>query len=222
MPQKNKTSTRLAIGDIHGRPFWKHYLDEDYTAYYILGDFFDSYGLPFTVELQNFTEIVNAARQDGRIKLCLGNHDYHYIANDPYERNSRYQTKKAGCIREAHHAARDLIQVVYETDDHILVSHAGISETFMRIHSFKTPLEINERFRQDISCLAFNGTECYGDDVTQGPLWIRPASLLREPFSGYSQIVGHTPISAIQTHPLADGHTLTFIDTHDEESIYRF
>jgi hypothetical protein len=213
---------RLAMGDIHGRPFWKHYLDENYTAYYILGDFFDSFDVPFAAQLRNFTEIVNAARQDGRIKLCLGNHDYHYIANDPYEQYSGYQRAKAAYIREILQAARDLLQIVYETDDHILLSHAGISKTFMRLHGFKAPQEINERFRQDVSFLAFNGTECHGDDVTQGPLWIRPESLLRDHLAGYSQIVGHTPMFAIETYPLGDSHTLTVIDTHDDESIYRF
>jgi hypothetical protein len=213
---------RIAIGDIHGRGFWKHYLEEDFTAFYILGDYFDNAFVPPAEMLQNFGDIVTAARKDSRIHLCLGNHDYHYLTDDPEERYSRYNTSHAAEYREALMAARDLLRVVYETDDRILISHAGLSETFMLINGFKAPAEVNGRFRTDPGCLRFNGGDVFGDDVTQGPLWIRPTALLDDHLIGYSQIVGHTVVRAITSRTLGDGHTLTLIDTGDTEAVYRF
>ncbi|MDR2798146.1 MAG: hypothetical protein LBB80_07360, partial [Treponema sp.] len=84
---------RLAIGDIHGRDFWKPCIEEDFTECYFVGDYFDSFDLPFFKQYRNFKEICKRAREDKRIKLCLGNHDYHYLGNIFGQRYSGYQEK---------------------------------------------------------------------------------------------------------------------------------
>ncbi|MDR0551995.1 MAG: metallophosphoesterase [Spirochaetaceae bacterium] len=217
---------RLAIGDIHGRSFWKHYLDEDYTEYYILGDYFDSFDIPFKVQLKNFLEITEVACRDTRIKLCWGNHDFHYFLNDPRERYSGYQNNYAQKIYETLCSHKKLLNVVYTTEDNILISHAGISNTFLREAELNAPEDINSAFAKNPAILSFNGVEPYGDEIQQGPLWIRPNSLISDACKGYSQIVGHTVIREITTIELDEAHnkgcTITFIDTHDRESIYRF
>ncbi|MDR2491813.1 MAG: metallophosphoesterase [Spirochaetaceae bacterium] len=219
---------RIAIGDIHGRAFWKEHIGENYTEYYILGDYFDSYDIPFVVQLDNYYQIVEAARQDSRIKLCMGNHDYHYFLKDPAEQYSGFQRGHAKEIYDALVKNIELLKIVYIANKNILISHAGVSNTFMKDNSFENIDEVNAAFVTQPELFRFNGWEPYGDEVQQGPLWIRPRSLLKDAYSGYSQIVGHTITKYIITEHIQKMEselgvrTITFIDTHDKKCIHRF
>ncbi|MDR0401952.1 MAG: metallophosphoesterase [Treponema sp.] len=215
---------RLAIGDVHGRPFWKNYLDEDYTAFYFTGDYFDSHdpSAGFQKQYKNFIEICAAARKDKRIQLCLGNHDYHYLKDVGDERYSGFQSWYSGKINEALEQNIDLLEIVRADGDY-LVSHAGITNCFLKSLGLGGPLEINDAFLKDRKILVFNGMDIYGDDVTQSPIWIRPRSLCEDPLAGYNQIVGHTPVNEITEIAINDGkNRIILIDTYDTESIYRF
>ncbi|MDR1306625.1 MAG: metallophosphoesterase [Treponema sp.] len=214
---------RLAIGDIHGRPFWKHYLDEDFTVFYFTGDYFDSFDIPFSGQYKNFTGICKAARKDSRIKLCLGNHDYHYLRGVHNQEYSGFQDlycEKIGALLEEN---IDLLAIVYVTEDNYIISHAGVTAWFLNSIGGKKPEDINGAFAGDRNILNFNGRNIYGDDVTQSPIWVRPGSLQSDPLPGYNQIAGHTPVRAITEGELNGGkNRLVLIDTHDTESIYRF
>ena len=220
---------RLAIGDIHGRDYWKRYLNEDFTEFYFLGDYFDSFDVPFEKQYSNFSEICTAARIDRRLKLCIGNHDYHYMKGVLNERYSGYQDRHRSIIGGLLESNMDILKVLYVTDDNFILSHAGLSKTFMkRMKRFgiNIPEDLNNIFLHDRNLLNFNGINNYGDDVTQGPLWIRPNSLCRDAISGYSQIVGHTEIVAVQEVEINGkkkcSTKLIFIDTGDRDTIYRF
>ncbi|MDR1506152.1 MAG: metallophosphoesterase [Treponema sp.] len=222
--QSIDTPRRLAIGDIHGKPFWKHYVKENYTAFYFTGDYFDSHNpsAGFREQYKNFLEICKAARADERIKLCLGNHDYHYLngVTDNYSgfQESRYE--KINMILEKNIG---LLKVVYDAGDNYIVSHAGITKTFLASISASNPEEINGAFLKDRGILAFNGEDMYGDNVTQSPIWVRPRSLKADPLEGCNQIVGHTPFKRIlETEINGNKNKIVFIDTGDAESIYRF
>jgi hypothetical protein len=218
---------RLAIGDVHGKPFWEHFLEEDFTEYYILGDYFDSYGLSFRQERENFKRLCAAARKDSRIKLCLGNHDYHYLSGIPGgERYSRFNYMHCITIQELLEDAEGLFNIVYLTPDRFLLSHAGVSAAFMRKaqdRGFETLESLNAAFWKARDLFAFDGVDRYGGDPSQGPLWIRPEALLADAVPGCTQIVGHTPHQASTERLAADGKTrCVFIDTGNNKSVYRF
>jgi predicted MPP superfamily phosphohydrolase len=214
---------RLIIGDIHGRNFWKHYLKRDFTEFFFVGDYFDSFDLSFSKQYKNFTEICAQARKDDRIKLCLGNHDYHYLSGIRRQQYSGFQFGNYQRINEILEKNMDLLKVVRVTPDKYLISHAGVTNYFLNSLGLKNPEEINDAFLKDRNILNFNGSDIYGNDITQSPIWIRPESLQRDALSGYSQIVGHTPVCEISEAPGADGKSkLVFIDTHDTESVYEF
>jgi hypothetical protein len=226
-----KAETRLAIGDIHGRDFWKHYLKEDFSEFYILGDYFDSFTLSFARQYHNFEDICAAARRDPRIKLCLGNHDYHYLGGIRPQQYSGFQQKHYDRINQIIEDNVDLLRVVYLTGDRYLLSHAGVSAAFMRKMNragIGDVEEINEGFRKNRNILTFDGIDNTGDDITQSPIWIRPRSLTENPLAGYSQIVGHTPVYRITELLLDPGDAvnppskLVQTDTGDFESVYRF
>ncbi|MDR2795333.1 MAG: metallophosphoesterase [Spirochaetaceae bacterium] len=219
---------RLAIGDIHGRDFWKHYIGEDFDEFYFAGDYFDSFDLPFVTQYRNFTELCEIARKDERIKLCLGNHDYHYLEKVT-ELYSGCQEYHFFDIRRILEQNIDILKVVYVTWDNYIISHAGVSAWFMtrmKNAGYNNVEDINTAFNENRAILNFNGTDPYGDNITQSPIWIRPASLEKQPLPGYNQIVGHTPMRSIRTVSLPDKKqnyiTITYIDTHDRESVFRF
>jgi hypothetical protein len=195
-----------------------------------VGDYFDSFDLSFIRQYQNFKEICELARADKRIKLCLGNHDYHYLGKVTGQRYSGYQQKHSYEIYQILEQNIDLLKVVYVTADNYLISHAGVSAWFikwMKRAGYNTVEDINTAFAEDRNILNFNGYNPFGDDITQSPIWIRPASLEKQPTPGYRQIVGHTPTDVIRTVTLPQDKqrktiTITYIDTCDEESIYRF
>jgi hypothetical protein len=217
---------RLAIGDIHGRDGWKRYLDEDFSHYFFVGDYFDSFDLSFRRQYRNFADICTAARRDRRLCLCIGNHDYHYMAGVRNQRYSGFQERNYFRIQEALEENLDLLRVLYVTEDWFIISHAGLSATFMakaEKQGCRGVEEINDAFLRDRNLLAFDGWDIFGDDLTQGPLWIRPNSLLADHLPGYSQIVGHTGFANIQEVPLEEeGRKIVFIDTGDAGMVYRF
>jgi hypothetical protein len=217
---------RLAIGDLHGRDYWERVLDEDFEECYFTGDYFDSFDIPFERQYRNFGRLCAAARGDSRLRLCLGNHDYHYMRGVTGQRYSGFQKKnRAGiaCILEMN---IDLLKVLYVTHDNYIISHAGLSRTFMdkmKKAGVKTIEGINGAFLDERNILNFDGRDIYGDDPAQSPIWIRPGSLFADAVPGYSQIVGHTEARAIREMrlPGAAGK-LVFIDTGDTGAVYRF
>jgi predicted MPP superfamily phosphohydrolase len=211
---KAKTGTRrVALGDIHGTTFWKNYKGGDFDELYILGDYFDRAPCPPDRQIENFLEIIEWAKNDPRIRLCLGNHDYHYFLNDPMEIYSGFEDEYADNIHAVLMEHKESLGIVYKSGN-TLISHAGISKTFLSLRGIADPMDINGRFKKNPRLLAFCGSDASGDDVTQGPLWIRPRSLLSDALSGYSQIVGHTPVENIivKQVPGAKNVSLYFIN----------
>lgn len=187
----------ISIGDIHGKDCWKQLLDCEFDNCYFVGDYFDNYeGTSALEQINNFKEICAEARKNTRIHLCLGNHDFQYLRGNK-EQYSGFQFYARFDIRDALEENFDLLKIVYQQDDY-LISHAGISKTFLRNCCIENPLDINQRFVENRELLVFDGYNCYGDDVTQSPIWIRPNSLLKDKIEGYKQIVGHTRMNSIE------------------------
>jgi hypothetical protein len=209
---------RIALGDIHGTTFWKKYQDTDFDELYILGDYFDRAPCPPDRQIKNFLEITEWAKNDPRVRLCLGNHDYHYVLNDPLERYSGFQKKYAGEFHKVLIQNLESLGIVYKSGG-LLISHAGISQTFLTLHGIADPMDINGRFRENLRLLVFCGLDGSGNDITQGPLWIRPRALLSDALPGYSQIVGHTPVEDITIkHPPNTGDiSIYFINIADQD-----
>lgn len=81
----------LIIPDVHGRTFWKEAVNkfpiDDYSDLQIifLGDYLDPYtgyeGITKEDAFINFEDILDYARNDNRVQLLIGNHDWHYFVN---------------------------------------------------------------------------------------------------------------------------------------------
>lgn len=102
----------------------------------------------------------------------------------------------------------DEFQVAFIDEYSTIYSHAGITKTFLeRCAISKSPeatvKALNELFKTRIGRTLFgfhNGDRSgCGNDIRQGPLWVRPNSLSKDGI-GNLQVVGHTSIGQIN-HP---------------------
>jgi hypothetical protein len=188
----------IAIGDIHGRDFWKNYIGEPADQLVFIGDYFDPYDFWITAEeeIENFKEIVAVKRNNPNlVKLLIGNHDYHYL-HGVHEHYSRYNKSAAAAITEVLEDAIHLLQISYVFKD-VAFNHAGLTTTWCsnnNIDLYNLEQSVNEKFIVDRAAFGFvPGIGDYdGSDVRQSPLWVRPPQLLSDRIEGYKQVVGHT------------------------------
>ncbi|MDJ1495371.1 metallophosphoesterase [Cytophagaceae bacterium DM2B3-1] len=193
----------LAIGDIHGRTIWKKIVAKERADRIIfLGDYFDSReDITCSEELRNFESILSFKEQfPEKVVLLFGNHDLHYIINEQYS-GFRYSCQKA--VQEIIHNAlqKNLMQMCFSMHS-FLFSHAGVTKTWYQSQFGEEYVQsdmvcdfVNKLFRKQPDAFRFTvGPNCdfSGDDITQPPTWVRPASLLADKLDGYIQIVGHT------------------------------
>jgi predicted phosphodiesterase len=227
--KKIKQMTIIAIGDIHGREEWKQIVQQEPDAdkLVFIGDYFDTFA-PISPKAQhdNFLQILALKKQKPKqVVLLLGNHDYHYlsVAGETY---SGYQPVLKMLVEADLKAAIDeqLLQVCL-AHQQWLFSHAGISRTWCKQHQIDERLpapqfqdSVNHLLLAKPQAFAFTmgpNHSPYGDDLCQGPLWIRPNSLRKDAIADYAQVVGHTQQAQLSISPL-----LTLIDTLGTEGTY--
>jgi predicted phosphodiesterase len=224
----------VLIGDIHGHDSWKHIVNQEQDAdrFVFVGDYFDSFSIPGLVQCQNFQDIIEfKTTTDKEVILLIGNHDYHYFPEIGENGTSGYQARMAPTIQHIIDTNRDHLQLAYQFDD-ILVTHAGVSSEWLddNIVMWDVPnlaMYINDLFKYQPLKLEYRqykqvgdkvyGVSGYGDETFQGPLWIRPRSLMKVNYdtlrTQVRQVVGHTGQKQIDIKGGATGGRYYFIDT---------
>ncbi len=90
------------------------------------------------------------------------------------------------------------MKVVHVEND-ILFSHAGVTNYWL--NNVSTTKNLNEIVPDDsLEINYIKGTSPYGDTISNGPLWVRPASLRKDYLDGYRQVVGHTAHNKIRSY----------------------
>lgn len=201
----------LVLGDIHGSNKWKDIIlkENDCDLVIFIGDYLDSFSVSIENQIENFKDILQYKNDNSdKVILLLGNHDYHYSSFCPsgeyysgFKSVTRLQTRdildeniKNGNIKICH-----LLHGKY------LLSHAGFSKTWVysvnaeKLQGQQLVDYINDLLLSHPIDFAFNGFDSYGDNTSQGPLWVRPRSLAYDKFEDYIQIVGHTGVKRIDT-----------------------
>jgi hypothetical protein len=188
------------IGDIHGRNTWKKIIEQNDDSYLFIfvGDYFDSFYIDITEQMHNFRDIITFKKENpDKVITLIGNHDFHYTSGcigsySGFNYSTYYNMKLEldTLIKEG------VLQLAYQFDKY-LFTHAGITKTWanevgidvdnlvdsLNEYLIYKPTVFNFRLGKNLSP--------YGDDVTQGPLWVRPISLLDDGLD-YIHIVGHT------------------------------
>jgi predicted phosphodiesterase len=212
----------IVLGDTHGRDKWEQIVKQPSDKVIFLGDYFDSFDIPFDIQMANFKKIIDYKQKNPKkVVLLLGNHDYHYLSY-VHESYSGFQAGKKPFISiVVENAIEDgLIQVCYIYKDWAF-THAGITNTWFKNNcdeKEKIDDAINNTFLNHPSAFKFTegiNHSNYGDDITQSPLWVRPKSLGEDKLPGVKQVVGHTH----QKHIL-DYDDMIFVDTLEFENEY--
>jgi len=229
----------VVIGDIHGRSNWKIaiYKEEPIDRVIFIGDYFDSFDIPGVEQIDNFKQIIQYKENNPQIEviLLIGNHDYHYYPEIGYNNTSGYQSGIAPSITQVIDENRHHLQMAYGFRDY-LFTHAGVSPKFMDQvfgaddwSKESVVVDLNELFRYKPRAFEFNGTNPYGDNTYQTPIWIRPGSLMsvnKKHEKGlkkdYIQIVGHTVMKRLDLEgsDKFTGGRYYFIDTMETSGDY--
>lgn len=199
----------LVIPDIHGSTYWKNnYLNNisKVDKCVFLGDYFDSFNGSERgkAAADNLRDIISTV-DFNKTTLLLGNHDIAYALfakGDPHVSGHQEGMKQLYNNVLQDNADKFKIGITY---DEWTFSHAGFTKTWYSIAEKKIPngflfgspvMLANYLWdNKNVSLLNFSylGRDPCRDDIVQGPLWVRPASLLVDTY--YSkQIVGHTEV----------------------------
>jgi hypothetical protein len=199
----------LILGDTHGRSNWKQVLEThpDAGRVVFMGDYFDSFDISGVEQLHNFKEIIRFKEEtDKEVIMLIGNHDHHYL--DVGETYSGYKAAHKWDFNDALKKNMHHLQIAYLLDD-VLFTHAGVSPIWMEdtfggnVWTRETiVVDLNEMYRVKPRMFNFShlGWDPSGDSVEQGPLWIRPRSLMKSNKGDdglkkhFRQVVGHTQV----------------------------
>ena len=224
----------VAIGDIHGRDYWKQIIDQEQDAdmFVFVGDYFDSFTIKGPDQINNFLDIVEFKKQSKvPVILLIGNHDYHYYPGIEDSGTSGYQTLMAPSIKHVVSDNKQYLQAAYQSGEFVF-THAGLSSEWLddivdgwSVDSLDAT--INDLFRFQPNKLAYRsykqvgstvyGVGGYGSETFQGPIWIRPKALMaankKTLRKQIIQVVGHTPQETIDIKGKSTGGRYYFIDT---------
>jgi hypothetical protein len=217
----------VAIGDIHGRDIWKQIVETEQPDIVVfVGDYFDSFDIPGRTQIDNFKNIIQwkLDNPQRKVVLLVGNHDFHYMStcNEYYSGFQRDLYMPIGEVLETnkHH-----LRMAYRCDD-LVFSHAGITPEFLLNNNwgdqdmveFVNELWLYKPHKFKFADNEHGYSDPYGDDEFQGPLWIRPKSLMKacqDVKKTMIQVVGHTAVKEIDAKGKATGGRYYFIDCFD-------
>lgn len=205
----------IAVGDIHGRHNWRDVVaNHHFDKIVFIGDYFDSFTIPGDAQIENFRDIIKYKElYPDRVVLLIGNHDLHYL--DMNERYSGYQKGYQYMIRSEVEANLHHLQMCYAHQE-FLFTHAGVTRTWARMCDIdldNIEQSINDRWKYKPTSFIFlpgPKGDGFGDEICQGPLWVRPKSLMQDAVPGWCHVVGHT---AHRTILMKD--TCIFVDVLD-------
>ena len=200
----------VLIGDIHGRSNWKRIVREhkDADEFVFFGDYFDPYEYrPFHEQKRNFESIFDfALDSDKKVVMLLGNHDLHYYCD--VEKCSRFDMSNAGEIQKLLEDAMLHMDVAYQFDN-VLCTHAGLSPKWLdkwigKWDASNVADKVTALHDMNTTPFGFyeNDFSGFGDDPSQGPMWIRPRSLIMankedNRLDSLVQVFGHSQLEDI-------------------------
>jgi len=226
----------VVIGDIHGRDIWKQIVAKEHDTtdeFVFVGDYFDSFTIKGLDQINNFLDIIDFRNTSiyHKVTLLIGNHDYHYYPGIDETSTSGYQTLLAPSIKHVVSNNKQYLQAAYQSGEFVF-SHAGLSSVWLddivegwdvsnmvdKVNEllYYQPNKIAYRSYKQVGDQVY-GTSGYGDEMFQGPLWIRPKSLMKANYDTLRkqviQVVGHTPQDNIDIEGKSTGGRYYFIDT---------
>jgi len=179
------------VSDVHQSVFWKKIIDQkdSFDKIIFLGDEFDHWENEWPHQINNANDIIDFKKGNpDKVDLCWSNHAISYFLD---ERCSGYQSGHARDIKEFYRKHQDFYNPIYIYDGWIF-SHAGVSAKWMKHCRINELGGINQMFREKPGLFRWVGPDNYGNNPSEGPLWIRPEALIANHVPKYNQVAGHT------------------------------
>lgn len=148
----------ILIPDVHGRDFWKadiaRFPKSEFPDMNIIffGDYIDPYSfekISCNTALERFKEIIELAKSDARVKLLLGNHDYHYIHRGD---SSRIDYLNFFSIKKIIQSNLDLFRIAFSetiNTKKYLYTHAGVTNLWIQEMMRYAGFSLNSKFVKD-------------------------------------------------------------------------
>lgn len=229
----------LVCGDLHAKiPI----LDQvkirakEYDKVIFLGDYVDDWGAIPEANYNLLNSLVEWKKAEPRkVVLLLGNHDLSEWQAGKYI-CSGFSQQTHNYVRQLYQENAHLFQLCF-ANKHILFSHAGVTRSWWNAYFgnealfWYNPREIakllngfyktsfllppsREQTEKDFGDLLNMASPKRGGIDAPSLLWADQEDLLEDPFGGFIQVVGHTPVSTIQRLQPDSNKTIIFCDTH--------
>lgn len=144
----------IIIPDVHGRKFWKDAVNRfpkdkfpDMNIIF-LGDYLDPYtgyeDITKEDAFVNFEDILEYAKNDFRVTLLIGNHDWHYFVNLDTCRIDYARVRQIEQMFKDNMSLFKLYKVIEINNTKYLFTHAGITQKWLNDISIMAAQEYNE------------------------------------------------------------------------------
>lgn len=190
----------IALGDTHGRKNWEEIVKQPADFYVFIGDYFDTHESTTPEEqIENFKKILEFKRENwDKVVLLIGNHDFHYLpyAMEQYSGFNPGYSKEIGALVQSA-IEEDALQMCFTAKNYVF-THAGLTKTWLEQNKIAIDSNLDETinmlFLNNPSRFRYSKADAsgYGASILQGPLWVRPGSLINDLPPGLIQVVGHT------------------------------
>ena len=190
----------IVLGDIHGRDIWKKIIQNelDFDLVIFIGDYFDSYDIDIMTQMHNFRDIIAFRNENpDKVIMLLGNHDFHYTSGCIGNYSGFNYSTFYNMRLELDNLINNGTLLIAHQIENLLFTHAGVTKTFCKEQKIDTDNlveSLNDHLIFKPNTFNFkvgSNNNVYGDDINQGPLWVRPNSLFEDGLD-YIHIVGHT------------------------------
>jgi hypothetical protein len=191
----------ITIGDLHGSKVWKKVRIEEWDHIIFMGDYVDSFEYTDKDILENLVEVIRLKiNNPEKVILLWGNHDVAYLFNAKSPHLcSGIRFTMLSVLNRLFLEYKDLFQHAWQQNKY-LWTHAGIVRNWHKNYLEKAILPtdtnlavtLNRLFDEYYLPLFHVGPLRGGDDKDSGPFWADYVETVKDPLTGYHQIVGHT------------------------------
>jgi predicted phosphodiesterase len=220
-----------AIGDIHGKNYWKIFesIKDQYDKIIFIGDYVDSFDISDNLMIKNLNEIIEFKKQNlEKVELLLGNHDNQYLFDSLPTKCSGFRQSISVLLSTIFKSNENLFTCAYQYQD-LLFTHGGLINKFY--HDLIDQIEkIEEQSYSDylnfigknkmsllLDVSLFRG----GKDKYSGIFWADWIEMINQEFHlPLSQVIGHSAMYGGQYKKTNNNHFIIDIDILDTEKAY--
>lgn len=218
----------VAIGDLHGKNYWKKIDFDQFDKIVFIGDYTDSFTYPDETIYQNLMDLIALKKANPKkIILLLGNHDLQYLHYPEFPCTGfrpEAQKQLTACFREN----KKYFQVAWQRKNY-LFTHAGVTNKWFEkyedvFRKYDYPKKnLGDVFNmlhnhpQEYACL-FDCSTIRGGFANHGGIfWADAEETMNDYLTGLHQVVGHTPV--MEMARISNGHSsIVYIDVLDQKA----